>query len=362
MKYIQFLLLFSFLAFASFSQAQAFKKGFIYLQNGDTLTGLIDDDSYEVLSHSVTFKLNRKSDDVTTYSPHEIKAFQFVDGDFFLSEMVQFSSSEKHGNDHDVSEMRFLHRISNNEKTSLYELNDEQARPLFFQKNGGPLQLLCLDKSGNLAYLELLVRELNDCEYLTVPANLPLEAAAIQTMLIDYDHCEKREAQPSLPQSMVWAGISIPAMSLVEQYHGLGKCFQMEFRPIANGFLSNFNLGFEFLHLNANHYEENGNYKYWESVKYRELSIKTSFFLSALNGSLRPYGFIAFTSSQANFSNYYKQESDENYIKDRSKDEYNRLAIRPGIGLHAQWKRHFLRVELPMDRLIHPRIGYGYAF
>jgi hypothetical protein len=134
MKYIQFLMLsISFPLIVSVN-AQSFKKGQIFLLNGDTLTGYIADGSYEALSRSISFKIDKKKNDLIAYFPNEIKGFQFSDGDYFKSEWVQYSVASKNKGNDNVAETRFLHRLYANEKTSLFELNNGHDNPLFLQK------------------------------------------------------------------------------------------------------------------------------------------------------------------------------------------------------------------------------------
>ncbi|MCC6723404.1 MAG: hypothetical protein IT258_02760 [Saprospiraceae bacterium] len=362
MKFNQFVLFTLSCIFCTSANAQSFKKGLVYLQNGDTLSGYIADGSYESLSRSIHFKLDKKSEAENVYKPNEIKGFQFADGDYFKSELTQYTVNKKHIGMFNISEYRLLHRLNINDKTKLYELNDTWANPLFLQKEDGPLKLLCLDLNGNPNYLEELAAALNDCESIVVPATLPLEAKAIQALLLVYDHCGQKEATTPLPQIMAWAGVSIPAMSLINQYKGLGKSIQLEFRPISTGFFSNFNIGAEFLHLNATRQYERGDRSYKKIVNHRELSLKASYFMNALHGHLRPYGFLEITSYNSQFNDYYKPSNGLNYVQLNSKEEINRSALRPGIGVHGQWKRHIFRFELPIDRFAQPRIGYGYAF
>ncbi|MBK8562453.1 MAG: hypothetical protein IPN76_03665 [Saprospiraceae bacterium] len=362
MKYIQFLMLsFSCLA-TTFASAQSFKKGHIYLLNGDTLNGYIADGNYEALSRSINFKNDKKNDDLITYLPNGISGFQFSDGDYFKTGFVQFSAHSISRAIQDVSEIRFLHRLYANGKTSLYELNNGHDNPLFLQKGDGPLKLLCLDRSGNLAYLEELAFAVKECETVIVPADLPLDSKAIQAVLTEYDHCGQHTTPAPVPQAMAWAGISFPVSSLVEKYNGLGRAFQMEFRPVAEGFFSNVSLGAAFLSLNANRTVKDDLSSYTSAVKYREFSLKASFFLNALDGHLRPYGFIEVTSTTTYKKEYNQISSDDAIVWGVSERESSDRILRPGVGIHAQWKRHFIRLESPIAPYAQPRIGYGFAF
>ena len=247
MHYSKFALLLVFLAFSNAMCAQAFKKGVVIMANGDTLAGYIDDGSYESLSRTVSFKQDMKADTATVYSPNEIKEFQFADGDFFISGMARFSFPKNNGTTEDLVEMRFLHRLQANEKSSLFELNDEHVSPLFLQKSGGPLQLLCLDENGEKAYLDVLAQSISDCENMSLPADLPLEISAIRDVLDSHESC-RTPMQPNIsPKMMAWGGISLPLQQFQENYQGLGKMLQFEYRPIDRGLLSNLTIGAEFL-------------------------------------------------------------------------------------------------------------------
>ncbi len=362
MKYIQFFMLSAMLFLTFHASGQGFKKGRVYLMNGDTLTGYISDGNYETLSHSIHFKSNKKEGEFATYLPNEIRGFEYSGGDYFISELVQFSSFNKHHNIENTSEIRFLHRIYNNKKTSLYELNDRRSSPLYLQKGDGPLRLLCLDINGNPAYLEELALTVKDCESAIVPANLPLDARAIQAVLSSYDNCGQSASPTPIPQAMVWGGVSLPFWAYMDGHKGLGKSFQIEFRPTAQGFFSNVSVGAEFLHLDAFSISKEDWGRNVSSIKHRELSIKASLFLNAMKGRLRPYGFLQWATTATSYERFSQYSGDSNPKWNVSKWAFDGRGIRPGLGLHGQWRRHFIRVEMPIDDDLQPRIGYGYAF
>jgi hypothetical protein len=344
---------------ASFIQAQSFKQGFIITLKGDTLNGFIEDGKYEDLSRSINFKSDKKSKAITTYNPNEISVFQFSDGDFFASEMVRFSSLRKDGEMDNIAEMRFLHRLYLNDKTSLFELNDNHARPLFLRKNDGTIRLLCLEKEAGHAYLEILKNELLDCENLKIPADLALNSHEIQRLLLAYDHCGEATDLVELPKTMAWGGISLPLETIQEHYKGLGKMLQFEYRPMKEGLLGNITLGAELLYVHADKFENKGDLLLKYEFKHLELGVKARFYTNE-GGWLRPYIFLAGTYYKSS-TDYYAKYPQQEYNRDYSTGIINTFMVRPGIGVHAQWKRHFLRFELALDGQGQPRLGYGFA-
>ncbi len=361
MRFINFFLLLIFVSVSLKTQAQNFKKGTVITIAGDTLQGFIADEAYEKLSKQILFKPNKKEVEPTVYTAHDLRSFEFADGDFFISHSVSFSS--KHSKEYN-SDMRFLHRLYRNEKTSLYELNDWQENPLFIQKLQGEIILLCLGRDGNPAYLEEIAYIVNDCKTLVVSGNLALDANAIEAVLVDYDQCGK-EAKPKseLPELMAWAGVAAPTFSVARKYDGIGQSFQLELRPFPNGMLSNMNIGVEYFNFNSTNSTMGSDYEYRTQTKRQELSIKSRFFLSALNGHLRPYGFLALTSHFYESKSSYRYYNSQDFLLDRSKSEFAKLVIHPGIGVHGQWRGHIFRLELPLtSEMAFVKIGYGHAF
>lgn len=340
--------------------AQGFKKGYIITIQGDTLQGFIEDGSYEALSYSINFKIDKKGKDITTYNPSEIKAFRFFDGDFFIGEMVHFSALTKDGNMDNIAEIRFLHRLYLNSKTSLFELNDERAKPMFLRKSDGTFHLLCIELRDATAYLEVLSNELQDCPSLKIPANMQLNSQEIQKLLVAYDHCGETPKTTNLPQKMVWAGISFPLETLNHHYLSLGNTLQFEYRPINEGIIGNITLGAELLYAHTDKIEHRGDRTDKYEFKHLELGIKTRFYAND-GGWFRPYIFLAGTYYKSRNDYFYKFPLQE-FQFDYPNRKINKIMVRPGVGIHAQWKRHFLRFELPLDGQTQPRLGYGFAF
>ena len=89
--FTSFLMIFLFLQ--CYSQAD-FRKGFVILNNNDTISGLIRNGSKKENSLKCVFIQNTESDK-TIYYPDNIKTYRFTDGKYYVSRKIKSSDTEK---------------------------------------------------------------------------------------------------------------------------------------------------------------------------------------------------------------------------------------------------------------------------
>ncbi len=350
MHFLKLTAIFSSLLVSVSLYAQSFKKGFIINPDGDTLHGLVREGSYESLSLSIDFKTDRHAE-VQHFSAAQLMAFGFKEGDYFESQPVRFSTKTKDGWQ-EVGGQRFLYRLVAG-PISLYELRDGQEMPLFIKKQGHALQLLCFDKEGQPEYRQVLQTAVADCPQLVFPEKIKLEAYAIQSLVEDYNGCGSLEKRHQVPYVQVWGFGSLSMMAFINEYEGWGKGLAAEIRPFKRGFGSRWTVGLDYENLA---YTRDYGYDF-EKVRLHEISLKTRFYLPNRNAHFSPYGLFGARYSQRKSERGYHFSSGETYVEKIYRDKA--LLFQVGVGVHAQFGRHLFRLEVPFDRSVSFRLGYG---
>jgi hypothetical protein len=350
MHLIKMTAIFSSLVLSVSISAQSFKKGFVISPEGDTLHGLVREGSAESLSFSIDFKASRHAA-VQHFSAEQIRAFGFQEGDYFESHFVHFTVKSKDGWQAQ-SGQRFLYRLVEG-PLNLYELQDGQEMPLFIKKNGQALQLLCFDKEGQPEYRQVLQMAVADCPQLVFPEKIKLEAYAVQALVEHYNDCGRPDKGQQVPSMQVWGFGSLSAIHLIERYKGFGKGLSAEIRPFNTGFRSRWTIGIDY--ENAIYESFSGRYLY--QIKLNSLAIKTRFFLPTRSPHIVPYGFLGGKMTWGESTTYWDRDTENNSYT----DSYHQLKLQLGVGLQAQFGRHFFRLEAPFDNSANFRLGYGVA-
>lgn len=199
-----------------------FRKGFILTNEGDTIQGFVKDQTFDKLSRQVLFKIEKNVTPIV-YLPADLKAFAFNDGDVFVSFDIDYTGADHKGNTTGKSSRRFLNQVIEGE-ISLYELTSEE-KPLFIQKEGQVLQLLCLkevlvtkvyDENGvprepkpgakykdmdgrklieregqffrlTNEYIDILKSEFSSCDRVVVKEKIPLRKKEIAALILEYN-------------------------------------------------------------------------------------------------------------------------------------------------------------------------------
>jgi hypothetical protein len=346
---------------ANNAPSQSFKKGFVILPGEDTLTGYIQEDSYENLSRSVTFK-PEKSADSQVFTPDKLLSFGYREGDFFKSADLHFDVKDKDGW-RTFTGQRFLYRLVEGE-VSLYELKDEVSQPLFFQKGNMPPVLLCYNRNGNPEFAEVLAAHLTGCEFVKVPPTLSL--SQVQALIEDYNECSNSPEREKLPFLQAWisAGLFLPNGNdgPMEGFVGPMQGISTEWRPFQSGFLARWTLGADVQHytpVNQGPGYDNAGYPFSKyRVDFWEYAVRSRFFLSTRKGIVLPYVFAGM-ACRTYISKKSRINPTENQTDTLIKAFERGIQFQPGIGLHTGFGRHLFRLEIPIDNMPGVRIGYG---
>lgn len=234
---------------------------------------------------------------------------------------------------------------------SLFELRDGQEAPLFVKKQGQPLQLLCFDQGGQPVYRELLREAVADCGPLVFPEKIKLEAAAVHALVEDYNNCAGLGKRQPLPMVQLWGFGSLSLKSQGKTYRGMGLA--AETRPLQHGFASRWTLGIDY----ENQSYQQGDGSYYKEFRLHEAALKARFFLSARNGRFCPYGLLGTKLGWKRSEAVNTLADGQQYIESVQEENYWRFQV--GAGVHARFGRHFFRLEVPFDRQVNLRLGYG---
>jgi len=132
-KNIAFTLLFLLAAGTALAQSNLFERGYVILNNRDTLFGYVKDLTIRTdLYLSVTFSDNEAGENPVTYSPSEVIEYYYEPGLCFLSREIELK---------DESGRRFLQCLVKG-YASLYYYETVEGSVYFLEKEGEPLQFL----------------------------------------------------------------------------------------------------------------------------------------------------------------------------------------------------------------------------
>lgn len=152
-KILSSAILFLFLFLKCNSQSD-FRKGFVILNNNDTIFGSI---KYIINNTKVTecVFVNETELKTTTYHPEDIKAFRFADGKYYISRFIKTGDSEK----------KFLEFLFDG-IVDLYSYYDNHVGHYLISKNNSDLTVLKIKKDTKIINNITYVKESN--EYIAV--------------------------------------------------------------------------------------------------------------------------------------------------------------------------------------------------
>lgn len=201
-------LLFCLLSIQAFTQKN-FINGFVVLNSGDTLKGLISDEVWKINPKVIRFKSNPE-DQVTYYTPLSIRMFRVTNGNWYVSYTGEVDGSSLRTTElkfnpapPTVTDTLFL-RVLASGKTTLFYARDHRERDHFFiqQKDSVIAELiynkfLVKDFNGtriktNEAYRSQLVRLVSDCPELSAKVmGIPLEYERddFTSLIQQYNNC-----------------------------------------------------------------------------------------------------------------------------------------------------------------------------
>jgi len=148
-KRILFLLFAAFLAHAAYSQ-ENYVKGYVILKSGDTIHGFIDYRNWHRNPDKIAFK-EKLSDDKTSYTPINCKAFSVLDENYESAIIpVEISSRNTNHLDYEPklkmrTDTTFLQTLIQGKKSLYFYLND-LGNEHFFIKNDSAFELLIYKK------------------------------------------------------------------------------------------------------------------------------------------------------------------------------------------------------------------------
>jgi hypothetical protein len=132
-KTISFTLLFALATGTLLAQSNLFERGYVILNNRDTLIGFVKDLAIRTdLYLSVTFSDNEAGENPVTYSPHEVIEYYYEPGLCFLSREIELK---------DESGRRFLQCLVKG-YASLHYFETIKGSVYLLEKEGEPLQYL----------------------------------------------------------------------------------------------------------------------------------------------------------------------------------------------------------------------------
>ncbi|MFK7774129.1 MAG: hypothetical protein AB8F94_18400 [Saprospiraceae bacterium] len=302
------------------------ETGAIVTIEGDTLLGGIKSASPRQSSHSIIFENKEKNK--TTYLPHEIQCFFFDDGEIYESYHVKFSTKKKQ-----YDELRFI-RLIEEGKINLYILDYRNAAPLFIKKNDGNITLLCVSEDEEIGYLNVLKKEMSDCEKLADLSIKNLRRKNVQYFIKIYNDCFtgiKNGFSDSYNPAQIWAW-------------GFG--------------------GFPFQYLNQG-YEGNefGGFIGMDLPYFkRQLSCEVGFHLykgSNKNGRSKD---IADATIRVNYNFYHRKFLSPYISTGLSTLRGSSLKPHLGGGFTVNMGRHLVKTEVTMPYFPNIKVGYGFVF
>jgi hypothetical protein len=113
---------------SNISAQSDFRKGFIVMNSGDTINGLIDFRGDISNSERCIFKVGENVAQVE-YNPQEIKGYRFIDSKFYISKTISIKDKES---------QVFLEYLLNG-IVDLFSYKNMDGLYFFMQKEGGPL-------------------------------------------------------------------------------------------------------------------------------------------------------------------------------------------------------------------------------
>lgn len=335
-----------------FCFTQSFDRGKIVLVNGDTLSGYIQNIGYAELCYRVVFKQKIKGEP-TSFTPNELRCFEFDDGDYFEAHEMNFDIKRNNGWQH-VSGARFLYRLEKGD-VDLFELRDGDRQPLFLRKYNGDLQLLNLSKNGEDDYRKIITTIFADCEDLKLPAKLELSLTKIRPIVQAYNKCDEINERKEFPFFQTWAYVGTSLYAVFSDFKGYNRGMSLELRPFKKGFARLWNIG---LNGHYSKYKSVRNGSRADNVYIREIALASRFFLPIKNTILSPIGFVSIKKGW-----YEREEFEFDQISQYNfkSSTWERMRMQVGIGLHGNVKRHIFRFEIPLDEAIEIRLGYGFV-
>lgn len=208
MQALCLILLFCLLSIPGFTQKN-FVSGFVVLNSGDTLKGLISDEDWKINPKVIHFKVNTE-DHVRYYTPLTIRMFRVTNANWYVS-----YTGEVDGSSLRTTELKFnpapptvmdtlFLRVLVSGKTTLFYARDHRERDHFFiqQKDSAVTELiynkfLIKDYQGthikvNEAYRSQLVQLVSDCAELSAKImGIPMEYKrdAFTSLIQQYNNC-----------------------------------------------------------------------------------------------------------------------------------------------------------------------------
>ena len=325
---LTFLTLFFILFFQKNNLSAQFgmEQGAIVTIQGDTLYGKIKSASLRQLSHKVTFKA--KENIQKTYHPNEIKSFFFSDGEVYESYHVKFSTKKK-----DFDELRFI-RLVEEGRLNLYVLDGRKAQPLFFKKSNSVITLLCISENEEIGYLNVLKKEMLDCEKLADLSIKKLRRKNVQYFMKIYNDCfiglkDDYSASDNPTRIWAWGFSGIPFKYISQGYEGNGF----------GGFV-----GVD-LPFHKNHLSFEVGFLYYKGSKE--------------NGQVRD---ISDNTVRINYHFYPRKFLSPFVAAGISAHRGGSLKPHIGGGLSINMGRHFVKTEVSYPHFPNVKVGYGFIF
>ncbi len=328
----------------------SFVEGKIETFDNKISEGLIKSEVYSKLGLGIQFKTSKKAK-TNFLGPDEIKSFTFFDGDHF--ESVELSKAK-------VTEKRFLHRLYKG-KLSLYELVNDQARPLYIKDQNGNFHFLCLSDIGKHEYLEILADLVSDCEKIRVPDNLELKFSTLQQFLEAYENCEnlpetyefKKKGIPIKISAL--ARVEIPIAMHQNNITGLSYEYAARFLFPGKTFQTAFSMGWYDLKATFLYIDEEGIQN--ESIAHFKGLNARADFLWNFNDHFSTYIFAGVRTQKPEMTNGLPIAT---ILYDIDPRMASTLRSYQGVGAALNFNRHSLLVETSLQRF--PNLGLGYAF